>query len=164
VARLLALKLGVPAVDLDSVVEDESGLTIAELFAAEGEDEFRANEERALRRVLDAGAALVACGGGIVLRPANRALLRERFHTVWLEVDPAEAAERVEPERSGRPALADGPLRERLEGLLRARAPWYAEVAAVRVDTAGRSADQVAEEVLRLLAEASAFKDRKVPR
>jgi shikimate kinase len=92
----------------------------------------------------------VACGGGIVLSPAHRRLLRERCRVVWLEVDTVEAARRTAaPGSAGtRPLLAGGDPVARLRALERERAPLYAEAAGFRVQTSGRTPEQVAGLVL----------------
>ena len=92
--------------------------------------------------------SVIACGGGVVERADNRALLKERARVVWLQVTPPAAAARVAGERDGRPLLADGDLESRLAELLVRRAPWYAEVAELRVVTDGQTPEQLAEHVL----------------
>ena len=151
VARRLGERFAIAVADLDAMLEAEEGCTIAELFEREGEPAFRRRETRRLEQALAAGARLVACGGGIVLHPAARELLRRRCRTVWLEVSPREAARRVRHAGGTRPLLAHGDPEPRLEVLTAQRAPLYAEVADLRVSTDGRSADQVAAAVAQAL-------------
>ena len=157
VARALGERLGGAVADLDAMAEAERGCSVAELFEREGEPAFRRLEGRILELALAAGAAVIACGGGIVLDPAHRATLAARCRVVWLEVDPAEAAVRLAGAAGSRPLLAAGaggrPVdpRQRLEELLAARRPLYEQVARARVAVAGRTADEVADEVLRVL-------------
>jgi len=147
VARVLGERLGVAVADVDACVEAAEGCGIGELFEREGEAWFRRREGEVLRQALAAGARVVACGGGVVLDPAHRALLREHCHVVWLEVSADEAARRI-GEGGGRPLLAGAPPRERLAALLAERGPLYAEVAHFRVDTDARTPGQVADAVL----------------
>jgi shikimate kinase len=158
VARIMGERLGVSVIDLDAFLEAEEGRTIADLFEREGEAWFRRREGELLRQALDVHAGVFACGGGVVLDPANCSLLRERCRVAWLEVSPGEAARRVARDGGRRPLLAGGPPEQRLASLLAERAPHYAEVAHARVITDGRTADQVADSVLAALAgtEASA--------
>src|SRR5262245_3650554 len=121
VARILGERLGAAVADLDAFVEAAEGCPITELFEREGETYFRRREGEVLRQALDAGARVIACGGGVVLDPGHRSLLRERCRVVWLEVSPAEAARRV-GSKSGRPLLAGGSPPGRLAELLQARA------------------------------------------
>jgi shikimate kinase len=149
VARALAERMGAAVADLDAMTEAESGRTISELFAREGEDAFRRLEGRLLEQALASGAGVIACGGGIVLDPAYRNALRSRCLVVWLEVTPGTAARRLAGHEHARPLLAGTDPERRLADLLAARRPLYEEVAALRVVTEGRTAEQVADEVLR---------------
>jgi shikimate kinase len=151
VARALGERLGCSVADLDAMIEGAEGLPVAEVFAQRGESHFRRLEGVLLAQVLRAGVRVIACGGGIVLDPARRRLLRERCHVVWLEVSPAEAAGRVTAHGDAgatRPLLAGHDPRARLETLLADRASLYAEVAHARVRTDGRTPDDVAARVL----------------
>ncbi len=152
VARALGERLGAAVADLDSMLEAEAGCTITELFERDGEPAFRRRETRLLDQALAAGADVVACGGGIVLTPAAREVLRARCRTVWLEVTPEEAARRLRQRLATRPLLAGADPRARLETLLAERAPLYAEVAIARVAGGGGDPGQVADAVLRSLA------------
>jgi shikimate kinase len=157
VARALGERLGAAVADLDAMAEAERGCTVAELFEREGEAAFRRLEGRILDQALSSGAAVLACGGGIVLDPAHRRALAARCRVVWLEVAPTTAAARIGRSSRSRPLLvAAGPagsdaLVLRLTRLLAERRPLYQEVAGVRVAVDDRSADQVADEVLRVL-------------
>jgi shikimate kinase len=147
VARILGERLGVAVADLDAFIEAEEGRPVAELFEREGEAYFRCREGEVLRQALAAGARVIACGGGVILDPDHRALLRDRCHVVWLEVSPVEAARRV-GDAHGRPLLVGAPPGPRLTALLAARGPLYAQVARRRVSTDGLTAEQVADAVL----------------
>jgi shikimate kinase len=157
VARALGERLGGAVADLDAMVEAVQGCTVAELFAREGEPAFRRLEGRILGQALAAGASVIACGGGIVLDPAHRALLAGRCRVVWLEVGPEAAARRLAGSPGVRPLLAAGaggreiPAAQRLAELLEARRPLYQQVARARVAVEGRTVDEVADEVLRVL-------------
>jgi len=155
VARLLGERMGTLVADLDAMIEAEEGASVAELFEGAGEPYFRRRESELLTRALSAGARVIACGGGVVLDPARRELLRTRCHVVWLEVSPAEAARRVGEGAPGRPLLRGGAPETRLAAVLAARAPLYAEVAAIRIATDGLSAAQVAAQVHEALSRAA---------
>ena len=161
VARALGERLGAAVADLDAMVEAERGCSVAELFEREGEPAFRRLEGRILDQALAAGAGVIACGGGIVLDPAHRSALAARCRVVWLEVSPAAAALRLAGAGGSRPLLASGAAGEavaplqRLEALLAERKPLYAQVAQARLSGEGRSADEVADDVLRLLGSRS---------
>ena len=158
VARVLGERLGVSVADLDEMIEAVEGCTVAELFERAGEPWFRRREGELLAESLRSGVRVVACGGGIVLDPARRKLLREICRVVWLEVDPEEALRRVRTEGADpartRPMLAGGDPEQRLRDLLLERSPLYAEAAHVRVSTTGRTPMEVADAVLAALAPA----------
>lgn len=152
VARELGARLGGAIADLDATLEAIEGLDVAGMFARSGEAWFRRREREVLADLLDAGTAVVACGGGSVVDADCRRMLRERCFTVWLDVTPAEAARRVgagggDPAQV-RPMLAGGAPLERLRALAEARAPLYADVARVRIDTTGLAPADVADRVL----------------
>jgi shikimate kinase len=148
VARVLGERLAVSVADLDAMLEAEAGRTIAAQFADDGEAGFRRRESLALRRALDAGVRVIACGGGVVLDPGNRALLKERCDAVWLEVGPEEAARRLAAVREIRPLLAGGDPEARLRTVLNERADLYRDIAARRIATDGLGVEQVADAVL----------------
>ena len=146
VGQELAGRLGVPFVDLDVEIERETGSRVAEIFRDEGEASFRALEAAALVKASMQDPAVVACGGGVVLEPANRITLRNTGVAVYLNVPIEELRRRVQP-------AADRPLiREEgdLERLLASRGPLYREFAAHVVDASGEPgevADAIVEEL-----------------
>jgi shikimate kinase len=135
VGRRLASRLERPFIDADEAAEATTGRTIAELFEVRGEDGFRDVETDVLCTVL-AGPepVVVAAGGGVVLRPANRARLKaDDVTVVFLDASPAFLASRIE-RKAHRPLLAgDASPREVLERLHGERAELYTEVADVVV-------------------------------
>ncbi|HXX48710.1 MAG TPA: shikimate kinase [Myxococcota bacterium] len=156
VGRALASRLGWDFVDTDETVERSTGMKIAQIFEREGEAGFRAREREALR-ALPTHRCVVALGGGAVVAAENRALLREKGTLVWLDAEPETLAERLGEARE-RPLLAQldraGRI-ERLAALRAERQSAYAQ-APIRVATDGRGVGEVAELVLRALAERSA--------
>ena len=148
VARVLGERLAVSVADLDAMLEAETGRPIAAQFADDGEAVFRRREGLALRRALAAGVRVIACGGGVVLDPDNRALLTERCDVVWLEVRPEEAAHRLAALLETRPLLAGGDPQDRLRTVLTERADLYRDLAARRIATDGLDVEQVADAVL----------------
>ena len=149
VGTLLAQRLGVPFRDTDADVVATAGKPIAEVFIDDGEEHFRALERQAVAKALERHDGVLSLGGGAVLSEQTRALLRG--HTVaLLEVDLSSAASRVGLNRD-RPVLALNP-RAQLKLLLEQRMPLYREVARLTVDTNGRSADEVVDELADALA------------
>lgn len=131
VGRRLAARMDRPFVDADEALEARAGRSIAEIFETDGEEAFRDLEAEVLAWLVAAPQpGVIASGGGVVLRPENRAILaNDDVTVVWLDASPAFLASRVE-RKAHRPLLAGeaSPL-EVLERLHAERAPLYAEVA-----------------------------------
>ena len=130
VGRLLASALGYAFVDADAELEARAGVRIATIFELEGEEGFRDREEHLLQELTARRGIVLATGGGAVLRPANRACLRDRGVVVFLDASPEEILRRTRQD-TNRPLLAtgDGDRRTRIESLLEARTPLYRETA-----------------------------------
>jgi shikimate kinase len=150
VARELAARLGVTARDTDADVEATAGRAIADIFVDEGETAFRELERRAVEQALATHDGVLALGGGAVLDPRTEALLAEH-RVVFLDVKIADAARRIGFNRE-RPLLLGNP-RARWTQLMNDRRPIYERVAAVRVETDGRTPAEVADAVLGRLAD-----------
>ena len=149
VGRIVAERLGRPFVDSDEQVEARTGRTVREIFEADGEPTFRAEESAALAEALAAGEpTVVAAAGGVVLDPENRRRLREAGVVVWLRAAPDVLAGRVDG-GSHRPLLADDPAGV-LTRLADERAPLYKDVADAVVDVDGLTPAEVADRVLEL--------------
>jgi shikimate kinase len=157
VAALLAAELGCAWQDADAEIEARAGRSIADIFAQGGEVAFRNWESRVLDD-LSAGTQVLALGGGVILRPENRVLLRSRGKTVWLTAQPETLWRRIVEDRAAagrRPNLtADGGLRE-VEQILAERLPLYRESADWVVDTEDKSPDEVARDILALVRQAA---------
>jgi shikimate kinase len=155
VGERCAEQLGRPLVDTDELVVATAGQTVAEVFATEGEQGFRARERVAVGDALASPDPLViACGGGAVLDAESRATMRAAGLVVWLRASPRELAARV-GDGAGRPLLAGGSA-EALERLASVRAAAYAAAAHVVVDTDGLDPDTVAARVLEELQRCAA--------
>jgi shikimate kinase len=149
VGRLVADRLDIPFRDTDSDVEHKVGKSISEIFVESGEPAFRVLERDAVRRALLDHTGVLALGGGAVVDPGTRALLRGRT-VIFLDVGLAAAAERCGLNRS-RPLLLTN-MRAQLRSLMEERRPYYEEIATNVIDTNRRTAEEVADEVLALTA------------
>lgn len=149
VARLCAARLGWEYCDTDSEIERSTGRTIREIFDDDGESVFRDVEQAVLAEVLSApGSSVIATGGGIVLRKANREMLVDpEVRTVWLLAGPDQVRERLRT-GSHRPLL-DGDAEATLQQMWIEREPLYREVADAIVSVDQRSLHEVVEAVLR---------------
>lgn len=147
VARKLARMCALSSVDMDTYLERREGRKIKEIFASEGEDTFRAIETDVLVELIEKDPLLVSCGGGVITREENRAILRERGFVVHLKVSADEAASRIS-DTSTRPLFQD---LEAARARCAERMPVYESLANVTVDTAGKNVYAIAREVQRAL-------------
>lgn len=161
IGRKLARELGVPLYDTDAGIEEETGRTIPEIFAADGEPEFRRIEEQVVRRAVLDELGVVSLGGGAVLSASTRALLRERT-VVYLEISVAEGLRRTGAS-TGRPLLNGADPGAKYRELMRIRRPLYREVASIRVRTDGRSPGRVVRAILAELGVETDAPDVAVP-
>ena len=152
VGRVLARRLGVSFTDVDMLITERIGKSIAEMFTEDGEDAFRALEREIVANALATADGVLALGGGSVLAAATRERLRgHRVVLLWVGL--ADGLRRTGMS-TARPLLAGVNPRATFKALLDARAPLYREVATVEVDTSRRSANQVARAVLVAAAQA----------
>jgi shikimate kinase len=153
VGRLVAQLLGVDFVDTDEVVETRSGRTIPDIFVEDGEATFRDFERAAVVDVLGSCEGVVSLGGGAVMDPRTEADLSSHV-VVFLDVGIADAARRVGFGQH-RPLLGINP-RAQWTKLMQDRRAVYERVAGLVVDTAGREAVDVADDVVARLRAAEA--------
>lgn len=144
IGRLVAERLGVPFSDTDDMVVETAGRSVSAIFVIDGEPAFRELERAAVGQALRR-PGVVSLGGGAVMDPRTQADLAEH-PVVFLDVRIADAAGRV-GFNSSRPLLSVNP-RAQWTALMTERRPVYQRVARARVDTAGRTPDDIADEVL----------------
>ena len=132
--RQLARRLGKTFIDADAELERRLGVTIATIFEIEGEASFRDREEAALIELAAMTNIVLATGGGVVIRAANRDRLRANGTVVYLHAPPETLRERTRRSRH-RPLLNTADPGTRLIELYTARDPLYREVAACVVES-----------------------------
>ncbi|MGE3819155.1 MAG: shikimate kinase [Isosphaeraceae bacterium] len=156
VGRRVAEALGLPFLDADAVLEARCGRSIASIFAESGEPVFRDEESRTLAELTGGPPAVLATGGGAILRESNRSALRRFGRVVWLRATPETLAARLRRSadalRSRPPLTALGTVGE-IQTLLEVRTPLYEEVSDWVVETDGKSAEQVAREIVRVFSQ-----------
>ena len=151
-ASLIAGKLGASFLDTDDLVMERTGRSIADSVQVHGWDEFRALEADCLREIGARQGRVVATGGGIVLLPENRELLKTSGRVFYLQAEVGLLAARLreDPEQTRRPALSDLPLEEELARTLREREPLYLQCTDYLLQ-AGKTPDELARDVLTML-------------
>jgi shikimate kinase len=151
VAPLVANRLGYDWVDADDEVERRAGRSIAAIFAEEGEPAFRDRESGVVAELVARRRTVVALGGGAVLREENRRLVTSHGDVVWLTATVDSIVKRLahdESTASRRPKLTAAGERDEVENVLAERIPLYQACATLVVDTEGKTAAQVAEEIV----------------
>lgn len=125
VGKELARLLRRPFIDLDQSIERAAGSSVASLFARRGEAAFRLLERKALMRAAKRSGVIVALGGGTLLDPRHRLIVKKGY-LVSLSCSRAELVRRLGPKRASRPLLAGGTLSARVGKLLSERRAAYA--------------------------------------
>lgn len=137
IGRRLAKTLGVAMLDTDAAIEETTGRTIADIFAGDGEQEFRRIEEQVVRAALAEHDGVLSLGGGAITSAGVRDALAG--HTVvFLEISAAEGVRRTGGS-AVRPLLAGPGRAEKFRTLMAQRAPLYRRVATIRVNTNRRN-------------------------
>ena len=137
----LAQALGLPWVDTDAEIARDSGKSIPEIFAKEGEEAFREKEATVLAKVAAGPASVISCGGGMILRETNRQTMASTGLRVYLRADPASLARRLHSSED-RPLLSGKSPEETLADQLTQRARGYEE-SEIQIDVARLTPDEV---------------------
>jgi len=165
-ARLLGERLQLRAVDTDLLIEQKAGRTIAEIFAGQGEPAFRDYESQVIAELLQGEPLVIATGGGLPVRPANRELLKRAGEegalrpaikgtlrsvaVVWLKASPDTILRRMAGDPSTertRPQLTNLPPLAEIEHVLNERTSIYREIADLEVDTDDASLPELADRI-----------------
>tara|TARA_R110002020_G_scaffold370688_2_gene582300 strand:- start:3916 stop:4758 length:843 start_codon:yes stop_codon:yes gene_type:complete len=143
--------LGLPFVELNKEIEDQSGMPVAEVMALYGQEGYRKLEAQAVTRMVETHDALVlAVAGGIVSDPEAYAQLLAHFHTVWVRTSPDEHMSRVRAQGDERPMAGNPEAMEQLRSILTEREELYARAEA-HLDTSGKTTEQSLEDLLCLI-------------
>ena len=126
VGRRLAAVLDLPFTDADDAIEEAAQMTINDMFAMHGEQDFRDGERRVIARLMEEERGVIATGGGAFVNDETRKLILDKGLAVWLDADLDTLVERV-GRKDNRPLLRDGNPRDILARLKTEREPAYAQ-------------------------------------
>ncbi len=144
----LSQELNIPFIELDTLVEEEAGMPIPEIFELQGESAYRILERRVLSRLLNKPQDLIlAVSGGLVTDPRSYALLRQQTKTIWLKARPIDHWERVRAQGDLRPMEGRNRAYQDLVHLLTRREPLYRKADQV-IETSEKPIDAVLGEIL----------------
>lgn len=159
IGRLIGHWLDVPFIDSDTEIERVSRMTITDLFATYGEEEFRALETRVIERLMKGGPRVVSTGGGAFMNEVTRNVIKKKGLSVWLKADLDVLWDRVS-RRDTRPLLKTENPKQTLKALLDKRYPVYAE-AAITVMSREAPKEAVAIDVIKALADHQAMQTQE---
>lgn len=146
IGRRLAKALNLTMLDTDAAIEETTGRKIADIFATDGEAEFRRIEEEVIRSALADHDGVLSLGGGAVATPGVREALAG--HTVvYLEISAAEGVRRTGGS-TVRPLLAGPDRAEKYRALMSERVPLYRRVATMRINTNRRNPGAVVRTIV----------------
>ncbi|GAM97981.1 shikimate kinase I [alpha proteobacterium U9-1i] len=154
VGRRLAAALGVPFRDADEEIVRAAGMSIDDIFAQQGECEFRRGERRVIARLIKEPPHVLATGGGAFIDPSTRALLNAEALTVWLRA-PLEVLMRRVARRNDRPLLKEDDPEAVMRRLMEVRYPLYAE-AHLTIDSGNGPHNSAVADVLAAIHERQA--------
>jgi shikimate kinase len=143
VGRRLAHELNKDFYDTDHEIIDKTGVTIDHIFDIEGEDGFRERESKILENLCQMSNIILATGGGIVILPKNREILKNAGLVVYLSSSVDQLLMRTAKSKT-RPLLENSADRRKtITELVDARDVYYREVASLVVDTTGKKLHEV---------------------
>ena len=142
----IARKLDSDFVDMDALLEDRLGMPIARFFEEKGEAAFRQLEEEVLSDLLKTDK-VISTGGGIVISPRNRALLKQNPDNIYLKADFETLYQRISADEDNQRPLFLKNSKEDLAVIFKERQAWYEEVASQIVDVSSLNPDEIIEEL-----------------
>ena len=142
----IARKLDSDFVDIDALLEERLGMSIARFFEEKGEAAFRQLEEEVLAELLKTDK-VISTGGGIVISPRNRALLKQNPDNIYLKADFETLYQRISADKDNQRPLFLKNSKEDLTEIFKERQAWYEEVASRVVDVSKLSPEEIIEEL-----------------
>jgi len=150
VGRRLADKLKAPFYDTDQMIIDRMGKTIKQWAEENGWESFRQEEKAVIRKISSLDCGVIALGGGAVMDPENREILRQKGLIIWLNADIQTFMERMKADpqnQDNRPALSTKDWETEIKEVLTQRSPVYRRLADFSIETDGKTVKTIAEEL-----------------
>ena len=142
----IARKLDPDFVDMDALLEERLGMPIARFFEVKGEAAFRQLEEEVLAELLKTDK-VISTGGGIVISPRNRALLKQNPDNIYLKADFETLYQRISADKDNQRPLFLKNSKEGLAAIFNERQAWYEEVASKVIDVSKLNPEEIIEEL-----------------
>lgn len=145
-ARLLSEKTGAKLIEMDETIEEESGMSINQIFEQYGESHFRDLESLLIQRIVEEGGTVVSCGGGAILRSENVACMKKNGVVVYLSATPQTILKRVQYS-TNRPLLNGNMNIEYISGMMEKRLPHYLAAADITIVVDDKSKQEILDEL-----------------
>ena len=142
----IARNLASDFVDMDNLLEERLGMSIARFFEEKGEAAFRQIEEEVLADLLKTDQ-VISTGGGIVISPRNRTLLKQNPDNIYLKADFETLYQRISADKYNQRPLFLNNSKEDLAAIFNERQAWYEEVASKVIDVSKLSPEEIIEEL-----------------
>ena len=142
----IARQLDSDFVDMDALLEGRLGMPIARFFEEKGEAAFRQLEEEVLAELLKTDQ-VISTGGGIVISPRNRILLKKNPDNIYLKADFETLYQRISADKDNQRPLFLNNSKEDLAAIFDERQAWYEEVASKVIDVSKLSPEEIIEEL-----------------
>lgn len=145
VGKKVAREMNINFIDIDLEIEKESKMTIVKMFNLLGEQKFRSEETRILKKVSKLSGNIVSTGGGIIIQSENRNILKETGYTIFLYASPGVLASRIK-NSTKRPVLNSSiPMTEQFSQIWEYRKEWYHSTANYTIETDELNSNEVSE-------------------
>ena len=133
-------------IDMDALIEERLGMSIANFFAEKGEEAFRQVESEVLAELLETNQ-VVSTGGGVVISQRNRDLLKTSPDNIYLKADFETLYQRIAADKDNQRPLFLNHSKEELDRIFQERQTWYEEVASRVLDVTKLSPEEIIEEL-----------------
>lgn len=147
IAKALQDKLGMDIMEMDAEIVKRQGMSIAEIFEKHGETYFRDVESNLLKELKSEDHVIVSCGGGVVIRSENSEYMKKSGKVVLLTATPETVYERVKDSKD-RPILNQDMSVAHIANLMEKRRVMYQNAAEVTIQTDGKTAEAIADEII----------------
>lgn len=149
VAKQLACKLKMEYIDMDQIIEESQGISIADIFSRYGENYFRQQENRLVKELSQKENMVIATGGGTFLFPENTRILSQKGSIICLYANSQTIYNRVK-KKNDRPLLNGENILDKINHLLKERKKIYDNIK-WKIDTTNFTTQEVVDKIINLL-------------
>lgn len=151
IAKILAEKLNIKSIDIDSLIEQNEGEKISEIFSSKGEEYFREIEKETIENIFTSEVEnlVISLGGGAFENNETREILLKKANVIYLQTSPEIIFERIKS-NTERPLLCGNMSIEKISEILEKREKNY-QTATYKITTDNKTPDQIAEEIIGVL-------------